>query len=68
MIISDGTEILLRIERTTQEKSKVAIRGLDNICILVHGLTPIEGRLVGEAVFHDVREYDACTEGFSDAR
>ena len=68
MIISDGMEILLRIERATQEKSKVAIRGLDDICNLVYGLTPIEGALVSEAVFDGVREYDACTEVFSDVR
>ena len=68
MIVRDGMKILLRFERATQEKSEVAIRGLDNICYLVHDLTPIQGALVGEPVFDDVREYDACTEGFGNAR
>jgi|SRR6266571_8239789 len=68
MVIRDGMEVLLGIKGTPKEKSKVAIGSLDNICDLVYGLTPIERVLVSEPVFDNVREYDACTEGFSNAR
>ena len=68
MIIRDCMKMLLRIERPPQEKSKITIRGHDDICNLVYGLTPIKGILIGEPVFDDVGEYDACSEGFGDAR
>jgi hypothetical protein len=68
VIIGDGVGILLRVERTPQDQSQAAIRGLDNVCDLVYRVTTIEGVLMGEPVFDDVRECDACIEGFGDAR
>lgn len=68
MVVRDGMEVLLGIKGTPEEKSKVAIGSLDDVCDLVYGLTAIERVLVSEPVFDDVGEYDACTEGFGNAR
>jgi hypothetical protein len=67
-IMCDEVGVLLCTEGTLQEKSKVAIGSLDDVCDLVHRLTTIDGMLVSEPVFDDVRVYDACTVGFRNVK
>lgn len=65
MVISDGVEVLLGVERAAQEERKVAVGRLDDVGNLVDRLAPIESVLVCETILKGVGEHDAGTECLS---
>jgi hypothetical protein len=68
VIIRNIVEELLRIQRPSQEQSKISVSGLDDVRDLIHGLSAVKSIFVGQPVFDAVRERYSVAKSLCDTR